>query len=80
VQEIDHRVCNFPIADAHAVEFLLYEYAAVYVDKLLKGANPASLTVDQPSQFQVTVNSKTAQARGLSLPPVLLAQIDEVID
>jgi putative ABC transport system substrate-binding protein len=59
---------------------LLYEYAAVYVDKILRGANPASLPVEQPSKFQVTVNSKTAQALGLSLSPILLAQIDEVID
>ena len=59
---------------------LLYEYAAVYVDKLLKGANPASLPVEQPSKFQVTVNSKTAQALGLSLSPILLAQVDEVIE
>ena len=59
---------------------LLYEYAAVYVDKLLKGANPASLPVEQPSKFQVTLNSKTAQALGLSLSPILLAQVDEVIE
>jgi putative ABC transport system substrate-binding protein len=59
---------------------LLYEHAAVYVDKILKGANPASLPVEQPSKFQVTVNSKTAQMLGLSLSPILLAQIDEVID
>ena len=59
---------------------LLYEYVAVYVDKLLKGANPASLPVEQPSKFQVTVSSKTAQALGLSLSPILLAQVDEVID
>jgi putative ABC transport system substrate-binding protein len=59
---------------------LLYQYAAVYVDKILKGANPASLPVEQPSKFQVTVNSRTAQALGLSLSPILLAQIDEVIE
>jgi putative ABC transport system substrate-binding protein len=59
---------------------LLYQYAAVYVDKILNGANPASLPVEQPSKFQVTVNSKTAQALGLSLSPILLAQVDEVID
>ena len=59
---------------------LLYEYVAVYVDKLLKGANPASLPVEQPSKFQVTVSSKTAQALGLSLSPILLAQVDEVIE
>jgi len=59
---------------------LLYEYAAVYVDKILKGANPATLPVEQPSKFQVTVNSKTAQALGLLLSPILLAQVDEVIE
>jgi len=59
---------------------LLYEYAAIYVDKLLKVANPASLPVEQPSKFQVTVNSKTAQALRLSLSPILLAQVDEVIE
>src|SRR6266851_9277386 len=59
---------------------LLYEYAAVYVDKILKGANPANLPVEQPSKFQVTVNSRTAQALGLSLSPIFLAQVDEVIE
>jgi putative ABC transport system substrate-binding protein len=59
---------------------LLYEYAAIYVDKLLKGANPASLPVEQPSKFQATVNAKTARALGLSLSPTLLAQVDEVIE
>jgi putative ABC transport system substrate-binding protein len=62
---------NFPI---------LYERAAIYVDKLLKGANPASLPVEQPSKFQVTVNNKTAQALGLAISPTLLAQIDEIIE
>jgi putative ABC transport system substrate-binding protein len=62
---------NFPV---------LYEQAAVYVDKLLKGANPASLPVEQPSKFQVTANRKTSQALGLSLSPILLAQVDEVIE
>jgi putative ABC transport system substrate-binding protein len=50
------------------------------VDKILKGANPATLPVEQPSKFQVTVNNKTAQAMGLSISPTLLAQIDEIID
>jgi putative ABC transport system substrate-binding protein len=62
---------NFPV---------LYERAAVYVDKILKGANPASLPVEQPSKFQVTVNNKTAQALGLSVSPTLLAQIDEIVE
>jgi putative ABC transport system substrate-binding protein len=59
---------------------LLYERAASYVDRIIKGANPASLPVEQPSKFQVVVNSKTAQALGLTITPSLLAQIDEVID
>lgn len=62
---------NFPI---------LYERAAIYVDKVLKGANPASLPVEQPSKFQVTINNKNAQALGLAISPTLLAQIDEVIE
>ena len=62
---------NFPV---------LYEQAATYVDRILKGANPATLPVEQPSKFQVTVNNKTAQALGLSISPSLMAQIDEIID
>jgi putative ABC transport system substrate-binding protein len=58
----------------------LYEQAATYVDKILKGANPARLPVEQPSKFQVTVNNKTAQALGLSISPTLAAQVDEIID
>jgi putative tryptophan/tyrosine transport system substrate-binding protein len=59
---------------------VLYDRAAIYVDNILKGAKPASLPVEQPSKFQVTVNNKTAQALGLSLSPTLLAQVDEVIE
>jgi putative ABC transport system substrate-binding protein len=58
----------------------LYEQAATYVDKILKGATPARLPVEQPSQFQVTVNNRTAQALGLSISPRLAAVVDEVID
>jgi putative ABC transport system substrate-binding protein len=59
---------------------LLYERAAPYVDKIIRGANPADLPVEQPAKFQVVVNNKTAQALGLTISPTLLAQIDEVID
>lgn len=59
---------------------LLYERAATFVDKILKGANPASLPVEQPSKFQVTINNKTAQTLGLSISPTLLAQVDEIIE
>src|SRR5712692_2447704 len=58
----------------------LYERSAFYVDKILKGAKPADLPVEQPTKFQVVVNMKTAQALGLTVSPTLLAQIDEIID
>ena len=58
----------------------LYERAATYVDKIIKGANPATLPVEQPTKFQVVLNTKTAQALGLTLSPTLLAQADEVIE
>jgi putative tryptophan/tyrosine transport system substrate-binding protein len=58
----------------------LYERVAPYVDKIIKGAKPADLPVEQPDKFQVVVNIKTARELGLSLSPFLLAQVDEVIE
>jgi putative ABC transport system substrate-binding protein len=58
----------------------LYERAAFYVDKILKGAKPADLPVEQPTKFDVTLNMKTAKALGLTISPTLLAQIDEVFE
>ena len=59
---------------------LLYERSASYVDKIIKGAKPADLPVEQPTKFQVVLNNKTAQVLGLTISPTLLAQADEVID
>jgi len=66
---------------AYGVSFpAMFEYAANYVDKILKGAKPANLPVEQPTKFVLVINVKTARTIGLTISPSLVARADEMIE
>jgi ABC-type uncharacterized transport system substrate-binding protein len=86
---IRHRLPTISNADQYAEAGLLMSYgpkledlyrqAATYVDKILRGASPAELPVEQPSRFELTINLKTASALGLTVPQSLLIRADTLI-
>lgn len=72
------RLGGFMVYGANLMEY--YERLALYIDRILKGTKPADLPIEQPSEFELVINMKTAKSLGLTIPPSLLQRADQVIE